>query len=311
MVSPSTYARRAGPPGIGDYPHLREALDDRFASLPPEEIEQLVAEVFGPRVEAEDVENVFASIGRALGGLGSTIGNVVSQAAPYVARALPGAATGAATGAALGPLGALGGALIGGLGSLLGGPGGAPAGPAPPAAAPAPAPARPAVSPVAAITSGPAAGQLLSAIARPETLQALMAMLMGQAGRPTVPVGPQGTPVGLGAFTNLLGVLANQASAELRTLVGDSDEGVPRYLMEHAELDPAVPEHQAAALYTLFREADRAEAIEARRATRRPSLPRLEAAPDASAELQDAVALGALLGAQDVLEEEGWDETDD
>jgi hypothetical protein len=300
MLSPSI--RTGSPARAVGYPYLREALDDRFASLPPEDIERLIDELFGPGVEAEDVEDILGSIGRAFGSIGPAIGNFASQAAPVLGRALPGVASGAAAGSVFGPLGTFGGAVLGGLGSLLGG-GGAPPAAAPrPSAAPAPGPA----PPVPAGT--PAAAQLLAVLSRPETLQALMSMLMGPAGQRSVPVGPNATPVGLGGFSNLLGVLGNQASAEYRLIAPDADEGVPGYLMERADLDPAVPEHQAEALFALFREADRAEALTARRLARQRPFELDEAEVADDADLEAAITWGALLGAQDVDE---WDESDD
>jgi hypothetical protein len=291
-----------------EYPRLRASLHERVRSAPPEVIEQLVAEVFGPGVEAEDVEDLFGSIGSALG-------NVAGQVAPVLAKAAPGAISGAAAGSAAGPYGALIGGLAGGLSSLSGG-GRAPAAPqpAPPPSIPSPGPMPvPAAAPLAGF---PAAGQLMSLISRPEVLQALLAMLMGQAGQRSVPVGPQGTPVGVGAITNLLGTLANQASLEHAALVPEGDESVPQYMIGLEHLDPAVPEHRAAAVLELFRATDREEAIARRRAARSQRL-RIAGESDerANAELDEAdleyaMRLGALLGAQEVLERE-WDADDD
>jgi hypothetical protein len=90
---------------------------------------------------------------------------------------------------------------------------------------------------------------------RPEMLQALMAMLLGQAGRQNIPVG--NTPVPVGAFTNLLGVLANQAAAEYNAIAPRRGESL-RYFEDFAgepKGDPAVAEHRAAALLELLQEA--------------------------------------------------------
>jgi hypothetical protein len=108
----------------------------------------------------------------------------------------------------------------------------------------------------------PAAAQLLQTIFRPEVLQALIAMLMGQAGRQNIPVGPANTPVPLGAFTNMLGVMANQASAEYNATVGANGETIPRYLRDftgEVESDIAVPEYRARVLFEMLQEADREE----------------------------------------------------
>jgi hypothetical protein len=115
----------------------------------------------------------------------------------------------------------------------------------------------PAVSPVPG--GSPAAGQLLQTLFRPETLQALIAMLLGQAGRPSVPVG--NTQVPNGGFANLLSVLANQAAAETAANVshGYSSATIPRYMENYAGEtygDPAIPEHRAAALLQLLQESD-------------------------------------------------------
>jgi hypothetical protein len=101
----------------------------------------------------------------------------------------------------------------------------------------------------------PAAAQLLQTIADPRLLQALMAMLMGQAGREKIPVGNQLVPTG--AFTNLLGVLANQAAAEYNAVAPAYGE-TPSYLQDYAGEaigDPAVAEHRAELLLELLQEA--------------------------------------------------------
>jgi hypothetical protein len=122
----------------------------------------------------------------------------------------------------------------------------------------------------------PAAGQLLQTMFRPETLQALISMLIGQAGRQNIPVGNTQVPVG--AFTNLLSVLANQAAAEYNAGSANTyaEQRYPRYLENYAGEaygDPAVPEHRAEALLELFRESapEQDEAYSSGRAARRPA----------------------------------------
>jgi hypothetical protein len=102
----------------------------------------------------------------------------------------------------------------------------------------------------------PAAGQLLNALfSRPEVLDALKAMMLSPIGRPSVPVA--GTPVPVGAFTNLLGQLANQAQAEFTTYAGPQPEAVPEYLMESTgdyRCDPADPAQRAEVLWELLQQ---------------------------------------------------------
>jgi hypothetical protein len=94
----------------------------------------------------------------------------------------------------------------------------------------------------------------------PRTMQALMAMLMGQAGRQNIPVG--NTQVPTGAFANLLGVLANRAAAEFNAVATPAYGEIPHYwesFAGEAMGDPAVAEHRAEALRQLLRETDPGE----------------------------------------------------
>jgi hypothetical protein len=229
---------------------LDEILADEYSDLPPRQLEQVLEETLGD-VSPEDLENFWGSL--------KNVGGAVSKALPGIAS---GALTGATTGAALGPWGALGGALVGGtLGGM--------AQPSPPPPQQPPASQRPVPSPPSyaqpapqtapstplSVSPVPAAAQLLQTMFQPEVLQALMAMLMGQAGRRNIPV--SGTQVPVGAFTNLLGVLASKAAAEYTAVVPNG--GSPEYLYDYAgqpKGDPAVDEHRAQALWELLREAD-------------------------------------------------------
>src|SRR5262245_58914275 len=103
------------------YPDVRAALAPEYAKLAPEEIDALFERTFGPAVAAEDVEDIFGSIGKFAGDVGHTVSNVAKKAAPVAMSVLPGVAQGAMAGAALGPLGMLGGAVLGGAGSALAG----------------------------------------------------------------------------------------------------------------------------------------------------------------------------------------------
>ncbi len=210
---------------------LEDILAPEYSNLPRERIEQIFEATLGD-VSPEDLENFWGTL--------KNIGGAVSKALPQI---LPVAGT--VVGTAFG--GPAGAALGGALGSVAGRAIGGAVGPRPPAGVP-PSAQRPP-------QTAPAAGQLMQTMFRPEMLQALMAMLMGQAGRRNIPVG--GTPVPVGAFTNLLGVLANQAAAEYNAVVPNG--GSPRYFHSFTGEtmgDPAVAEHRAAALWELLQEAD-------------------------------------------------------
>lgn len=257
--SPARSATRQPDP----YPHLREALAPRYADQSPEAIEALVEHTWGPDVSAADLESLLEfDLGGALSSIGRTVANVASQAAPVLARAAPGALQGAMSGAALGPWGALGGALLGGVGSAL-------QGPAPSGAARPPGPSMPSLPLPGAGGIGlplgggsPAAGQLLGLLGRPEVLQALTAMMMGPAGRSSIPVGPGNTSVPIGAFGNLLGMLGTRASAEYNRFAATT-EATPEYLLDYAgefKADPANAAHRAEVLLEMLNEANRTEA---------------------------------------------------
>jgi hypothetical protein len=134
------------------------------------------------------------------------------------ARAIPGATTGAA-GAVTG---AVGGAALDGLAATPHRPS-----PAGLAAAPSPIPG-----------GSPAAAKLLGTLLSPQTLQALLSMVIGQAGAPTMDVG--GSPVPVAAFANMLGALGGQAAREYDEVIyTDDSEGEAAYADGAA--DPADP----------------------------------------------------------------------
>jgi hypothetical protein len=230
------------------YPAVHAALAPAYRELPEEQAEQLVRGAFGEAVSLADAEGFFDD-------LGHTLSNVATAVAPIAQRALPGLVSGAAGGAGLGPLGMLGGALLGGLSSALG------AGQSPATAArPAPMQPRPGAAPIAPGVApvpqpGPPPGavaQLLAALGSPTVQQALNAMLMGAAGTPRV-AGAGGAAVPVAGVTNLLGMLANRASAEWEA-VSPSNAG-------HAYgegLAPALPEARAAWRYEQLLPADTA-----------------------------------------------------
>jgi hypothetical protein len=238
------------------YEELRRVLGSPYRSMSSEQIERMM-ESFN--ADAEDMENFLST----LGNLGRSVVNALPQVLP-AALPLVGTVVG-------GPVGGMIGGVAGqAVGSLLGprqagqqGRPGAPQRPGQPLPFQAPAPPGGAVPlPVPAQIPGgaPAAGQLLQTLFRPETLQALISMLLGQAGRQNIPVGNTQVPVG--AFTNLLGVLANQAAAEYNAGTNAASSNAysyPRYMENYAGEaygDPAIPEHRAEALLNLLRETD-------------------------------------------------------
>jgi len=215
------------------YPYVRETLAPEYRDLPPEEIEDFLANL---GISAEDME---FSLKKAF----HSVGNFVKKAAPAVLP-IVGTAVGTAFGGPAG--GAIGGMLGGAAGKAIG---------------QTQAPRRPRLvrprRPRPTATGGsPAAAQLLQLINRPEILQGLLAMATGRAGRSTVQAGRKSAPAG--AIANLLGVLANQAAAEHHAIAAETGEGVPGYLLDDAGefiVDPAVPEERAALLLNMLDQA--------------------------------------------------------
>ncbi len=212
--------------GGGRFANLRHVLSTDYNELADDEVEQVLDSVWGEGA-AEDLESFWGQVQK----IGSTAGG-------YLKNAAPGMIQGATTGAALGPWGIVGGALAGGAASIAQqatAPKGA-RGPIPAGGLPAGIPGGQAAGhatqlpPVPPPNGSPAAGQLLQLLARPEIVQALMSMAMGSAGRPSVRVGD--TPVPVGGITNLLGVLANQASAEYHAVTVGESTGTPAYLLD-------------------------------------------------------------------------------
>ena len=221
------------------YPVVHRSLAPEYRGLPIAQVERLLGEVFGERVDIDQVESFLGDLGGTLGQVGRAVGGVAKQAVPVVGKALPGALAGAAGGAALGLPGIVGGAILGGVGSAIGG---------------GPTPRQPTAGPGQPQTAGPGVGpsgavaQLLAALSSPTVQQALAAMMLGKAGNRTVPTAT-GAQVPVAALTNLLGVLANRASAEWDAVV-PYDEG--DYLAEAfpgTGLDAANPQARAGWLY--------------------------------------------------------------
>lgn len=202
-----------------DYPATRRVMGPERDELNDEELESMLEGMF-PNSQPGYIEDFM-----------QTLQQFGRQAAPIVQKAAPGMAQGAIQGGMVaGPWGALAGALAGGATSLMSG--GGPTAPAPGAAAPAVVPVPAAVPipvaaavpvaglPVSAVapagfapppgTSSAATAQLLTLLAQPETMQALLSLIMAQSGRPTIPVGRREVPAP--AFANAIAELAAEAA---------------------------------------------------------------------------------------------------
>lgn len=102
------------------YPLLRESLGPDYLEVSDEQLDFIVAEVYGEGVTAEDVESFWNDVGRGFQNVAKGVGRFAQKAAPVVGRALPSIAQGALTGASVGgPFGAIAGAVAGGAGGIL------------------------------------------------------------------------------------------------------------------------------------------------------------------------------------------------
>lgn len=230
----------------------RAALGPQYAALTDQQLKTMLK---GYGIDAESAEGFFDDLGK-----------FALKAAPSVlpvAGQILGGVVGGPAGAALG--GSLG-SLAGGAVSSLAGPKPAPPPPPPMPMAPPAAVAAgpPASAPIVPASGGaPAAGQLLQAVTRPETLQALASMAMGALGKQNVTVG--NTPVPLTAFSNMLGALAGRAEAEYNTALSQNAGAIPSYLLDYAgepKGDPAIAGNRADALCALLSAADASEGAE-------------------------------------------------
>jgi hypothetical protein len=196
--------------------------------------------------------------GAALGALGSIAGGAGGG------RGLPGAALGA-LGSLAGGRGASGrgGAAMNALGALTGGSGSALG------ALGALAGGGKSGSPLGALTSlfggTSAAGQLQSLLQRPETQRALAAINLGPLGRPSIPTGSGRTPIPVGAITNLIGQLSNQAAAEAAAFAGDGESTLHYMTDQYGEFvgDPAVESDRGERVWELLNEAHAERVLEA------------------------------------------------
>jgi hypothetical protein len=298
-----------------DFPYLRQCLAPRWAEADSALIESYVDGRFGPGAAVyydSMLEGFFDDIGKALG-----------AAAPVIANVAGGVARGAMSGSSLGLPGIIGGALVGGAGTALSsyGHGTArdignvlntgtqfasqltPMGQL----------GNQVGSTISGLGTGPmtgqralgAAGQLASALGRPEVQQALVAMQMGQAGRTTVPVGNAGTPVPTAAVAGMVQNLAAQAIDEAAAW-GNVAEADLAYMTDAAGEwvgDPSEDGDRSARVWDLLNRAQ-LERLQAAIATARPqqrSAFRMEPLPgDWRAQLTQDMLAG--------IGEAGWDE---
>jgi hypothetical protein len=210
------------------YPRTRELVKGQLRALDDEQLRQALAREGIDIDAAEDFWSTLGDIGKA----------VLPVAGTVIGTALGGPAGGA-----------LGGALGGAVGGLIPGtPAAAPPPPAPPSPAPLPPPVYQPPAPPPPVYQPPyqppqlfqpqpypypyppapppgprtdpqqSATQLMQMLMRQETLQAILAMMMGRAGRSTVPVG--GRPVPVNAFTDALSGLASQATQSFQRTQG-------------------------------------------------------------------------------------------
>jgi hypothetical protein len=230
-----------------EYDNLRENLSPNFAHLSDAQLEALLARN-GMDAEAmegflDSLKSFASSAGKAVLSaapsilpvagtvLGTVVGGPIGAQLGGTLGSLAGKAVGAATGqpapAGSGSAGGIGGIISGVAGSLLGGGGGG---------------------------GGSAASQLLQTITKPETIQALGSMAMGNLGNPNVQVGGASVPVG--AFGTLLKTLIGQMEQEYSEAMASAEgDGTPSYMRDFSGqpvADPAVPLNRANALYQLL-----------------------------------------------------------
>jgi hypothetical protein len=181
-----------------------------------------------------NVAGQFSPTGR----LGGSLGSAVSG--------LAGGGQGGATGAAINTLGGLlgggggGGGAAGALGSLLSGG------------------RRGTLGALTSLFGGTGAGgQLLAALRNPDIIRGITAAGLGQLGARSIPVGSAQTMVPVGAFTNLISQLANQAATEAAAL-SDGTESTLNYMIDNTGEyvgDPASEQDRAARVWDLLNEA--------------------------------------------------------
>ena len=178
-------------PATLHYENISEILSPEYRYRDAESVRRLLER---SNIDAEYMESFLSTLKK--------VGTSVVKAMPQV---LPAAAP-IIGGMIGGPAGAAVGTMVGGL-----------AGKALSTGQPAQASTIAATMPLQQMLGGsPAAAKLAQLLYNPKMLQSLMAMTMGQAGAPNISVGSK--LVSPSAFTNLLGQLANQATAEYNAM---------------------------------------------------------------------------------------------
>jgi hypothetical protein len=220
---------------------LKNALD----SLPPAS-----QHAFAKLSLENTYENIFRDIGRGL----SSAGRSVGQALPSIARAVAPVAqvalpiVGTMVG---GPVGAMAGNALGGLLGQAGGQAGA--GTRPRQAA---LPQAQTAAPQAQVN--PAASQLMSMIANPQFLQAILGQVLGSAGQGAATVtsaAGQQTAIPFGALMNSLSELAIRAAEEsVRTGSYESESYLQDSYGDYTVDDPSDPAQRADAVLDLLNE---------------------------------------------------------
>jgi hypothetical protein len=130
-----------------------------------------------------------------------------------------------------------------------------------------------------------------------------MSMMLGPAGAPSVQVGS--TPVNVGAFGNLLSVLAGRAASEYNASLARPSEAAPGYFRDYAGEavgDAAVPAQRADALFELLAATQAEQESEAYESEAAEAYEASEAYADAQAEAE--AEAWELLDAIDAFEAE-------
>jgi hypothetical protein len=236
------------------YANVRELLAESHRNLPDRAIESVLAR---QGLQASAIEDFWSDLGNVVAAALPVVGGVVgSIVAPGVGTAI-GSGLGSAAGSALH-------AAVS-SGQPQGGAAQAP-GAGVPQVFPPSAPGQPALPAISSIPGmqAPASSQqsaalLLELLMRPELLKAILAMLMGNAGTATVPVGSANVPIT--AMTNLLSNLSAQASEAYNSErapsggYGESTHYLGRNPLA-ARIDLASQEARSAALMNRLRESD-------------------------------------------------------
>ena len=278
------------------YPYLRQCLAPQFADVDTESIEAYMDQRFGPgAAEHYDayLEGFFDDLSRTFQRVAPMVANVAGGVARGAmagsSLGLPGIIAGAVTGGAgtalssytsgplrdvgnvlntgtqiasqFSPLGQVGnqvGNAISGLGRVA--PQQGAQMPSPPGQAGMGGGAGPMLAGLGSLLGnggGGAAGQLSSLLGRPEVQQALMALLMGQAGRRTVSVGGAQTPVPTTAIAGLLQNLSAQAVSEAAAWADGAESDLAYMADANGEFvgDPSEDDDRAARVWDLLNNA--------------------------------------------------------